>query len=297
MENQMLRKAVIPAAGHGTRMYPATKAFKKEFFPIVDKDGYAKPAIQLIIEEAVESGIEEVCLIVQKGGEEYFKSYFNEPISPDVWQRLSKLPWAVEQTEKLLDLGRRLHYVVQEEQKGFGHAVYCTRDWVADEPFMLMLGDHIYASYSGIRCARQLLEVFSELKKSTSAVRRTPESELHLFGTIGGIPVPDKARLYEVTELKEKPSPAYAQGHLTIEGIPSGEYLCIFGQYALTPTIFDCIQYHIDNEILEKGEIQLTNALDLMRKQEGYYAYETDGERYDIGTPEVYAKTMGSYGV
>ena len=293
----MLRKAVIPAAGYGTRMYPASKAFKKEFFPIVDKDGYAKPAIQMIIEEAVESGIEEVCLIVQKGGEEDFKSYFNEPVPSDLWERLSKLPWAVEQTEKLRDLGRRLHYVVQEEQKGFGHAVYCTRDWVAGEPFLLMLGDHIYESHGGIRCARQLLEVFSRLAKSTSAVRRTPEDELHLFGTIGGMPAPNKPRLYQVTELKEKPSPEYAREHLTIKGIPPGEYLCIFGQYALTPTIFDCIQYHIDNDILERGEIQLTNALDRLRKQEGYYAYETDGERYDIGTPEVYAKTMGSYGV
>jgi UTP--glucose-1-phosphate uridylyltransferase len=292
-----IRKAVIPVAGYGTRLYPASKSIKKELFPIVDKDGYAKPAIQLIIEEAVESGIQEVCLIVQPDGSIDFKKYFEESLPMDLEQRLSTLPWAVKQSEKLLDLGRRISYVVQDTQRGFGHAVYCAKNWVGNEPFLLMLGDHIYESSreSGeIRCAQQLLQVFPKVNKSISAVMRRSEKVLHLYGTISGKRVPHIPRLYEVTELKEKPTIEYAKKHLTIEELPVGEYLCIFGQYILTPNIFDCIQYHIDHEILEHGEIQLTNALDLLRKEEGYYAYETEGKYYDIGTPEAYARAVGS---
>ena len=290
-----VKKAVIPAAGYGTRLYPASKSTKKEFFPIVDKDGYAKPAIQLIIEEAVESGIEDVCLIVQQDSIADFKRYFEEPLPPDLDEHLSALPWAVAQSEKLFDLGRRLHYVVQKEQKGFGHAVYCTKEWVGNEPFLLMLGDHLYESHHEIRCAQQILNVFSDVGKSVSAVIRQQEHKLHLFGIIGGQRIPNNPRLYKVSELAEKPSAEYARAHLAIDGLPAGEYLCIFGQYLLTPRIFECIQHHIDNEILEKGEIQLTNALDLLRREEGYYAYETEGKCYDIGTPEAYANTVGQY--
>lgn len=297
-----IKKAVIPVAGYGTRLYPASKSIKKEFFPIIDRDGYAKPAIQLIIEEAIESGIQEVCLIVQPDGSMDFKKYFEEPLPYDLEKRLSTLPWAVNQSEKLLELGRRISYVVQDEQKGFGHAVYCAKDWVGNEPFLLMLGDHIYESRTEIRCAQQLIHVFSKVGeqgscrvgKSISAVMRRTKEVLHLYGTIGGKRVPNIPRLYEVTELKEKPTIEYARKHLAIEGLPTGEYLCIFGQYILTPGIFDCIKYHIENEILERGEIQLTNALDLLRKEEGYYAYETEGKYYDIGTPEAYARAVGS---
>ena len=289
-----IKKAIIPAAGYGTRLYPASKSIKKEFFPIIDKDGYAKPAIQLIIEEAIESGIQEVCLIVQPDGNVDFERYFKEPLPHDLEQRLSKSPGVVKQSEKLLDLGHRISYVVQDEQKGFGHAVYCAQDWVGDEPFLLMLGDHIYESHTEIRCAQQLLQIFPKVGKSVSAVMRRTEEVLHLYGTISGKPVSHIPRLYEVTELKEKPTVEYAREHLAIEGLPAGEYLCIFGQYILTPNIFDCIQYHIDREILERGEIQLTNALDLLRKDEGYYAYETEGKYYDIGTPEAYARAVGS---
>lgn len=290
----LIRKAVIPAAGHGTRLYPASKSVKKELFPIVDKDGYAKPAIQLIIEEAVDSGIQEVCLIVQADGNIDFDRYFKEPLPHDLERRISKSPEFVEQSEKLLDLAGRISYVVQDEQKGFGHAVYCAKDWVGNEPFLLMLGDHIYESHTEIRCAQQLIRMFPEVRRSVSAVMKRTEEVLHLYGTISGKSVPNVPRLYEVTELKEKPTIEYARRHLAIEGLPAGKYLCIFGQYILTPNIFDCIQYHIDHEILERGEIQLTNALDLLRQEEGYYAYETEGEYYDIGTPEAYAKAVGS---
>ena len=279
-----VRKAVIPVAGYGTRLYPASKAIKKELFPIVDTDGMAKPLIQVIIEEAIGSGIEEICLIVREDEREAFVKYFDEPVSPELERRLSERPWAVEESRKVSELSRRISYIIQREQEGFGHAVYCAKDWVGDEPFLLMLGDHVYISDSNVRCVQQLMNVFHELGGNVCAVMRTLEDMLHLFGTVAGKQMPDHPRVYHVLEIKEKPSVEYAEMHLQTEGIPVGEYLCFFGQYILTPDLFQYIKYLIDKDIRERGEIQLT-------------AYEIDGHRYDTGVPISYANTVHAFAV
>ncbi len=291
-----VRKAVIPVAGYGTRLYPASKAIKKELFPIVDTDGMAKPLLQVIIEEAIASGIEEVCLIVREDEKEAFVKYFDEPVSPELERRLSERPWAVEESRKLSELSRRISYIIQREQEGFGHAVYCAKDWVGDEPFLLMLGDHVYISDSNVRCVQQLMDVFHQLDGNVCAVMRTLEDMLHLFGTVAGKQMPDHPRVYHVLEIKEKPSVEYAEMHLQTEGIPVGEYLCFFGQYILTPDLFQYIKYLIDRDIRERGEIQLTSALEMARKELGvFYAYETDGHRYDTGVPISYANTVHAF--
>jgi UTP--glucose-1-phosphate uridylyltransferase len=293
-----VRKAVIPVAGYGTRLYPASKAIKKELFPIVDTDGMAKPLLQVIIEEAIGSGIEEVCLIVREDEKEAFVKYFNEPVSPELERRLSERPWAVEESRKLSELSRRISYIIQREQEGFGHAVYCAKDWVGDEPFLLMLGDHVYISDSNVRCVQQLVNVFHQLGGNVCAVMRTLEDMLHLFGTVAGKQMPDHPRIYHVLEIKEKPSVEYAEMHLQTEGIPVGEYLCFFGQYILTPDLFQYIKYLIDKDIRERGEIQLTSALEMVRKELGvFYAYEIDGHRYDTGVPISYANTVHAFAV
>lgn len=291
-----VRKAVIPVAGYGTRLYPASKAMKKVLFPIIDTDGVAKPLIQVIVEEAVESGIEEVCLIVREDEKQAFISYFDEPVSPELEKRLSERPWAVEESRKISELSSRISYIIQREQKGFGHAVYCANDWVGDEPFLLMLGDHVYISDSDIRCVEQLINVFHQLGGNTCAVMRTLEDMLHLFGTVAGKQMPDHHGVYEVTEIKEKPSVEYAEMHLHTDGIPMGEYLCFFGQYILTPEVFTYIKYLVDKDIRERGEIQLTSALEMARKETGvFYAYETNGQRYDTGVPSSYASTVNAF--
>jgi UTP--glucose-1-phosphate uridylyltransferase len=293
-----VRKAVIPVAGYGTRLYPASKAIKKELFPIVDTDGMAKPLLQVIIEEAIGSGIEEVCLIVREDEKEAFVKYFDEPVSPELERRLSERPWAVEESRKLSELSRRISYIIQREQEGFGHAVYCAKDWVGDEPFLLMLGDHVYISDSNVRCVQQLVNVFHQLGGNVCAVMRTLEDMLHLFGTVAGRQMPDHPRVYHVLEIKEKPSVEYAEMHLQTEGIPVGEYLCFFGQYILTPDLFQYIKYLIDKDIRERGEIQLTSALEMARKELGvFYAYEIDGHRYDTGVPISYANTVHAFAV
>ncbi len=291
-----VRKAVIPVAGFGTRLYPASKAIKKELFPIIDTDGMAKPLIQVIIEEAVESGIEEICLVVREDEKQAFMAYFDEPVSPELEQRLSERSWAVEESKRVLELSRRISYIIQREQKGFGHAVYCAEDWVGDEPFLLMLGDHVYISNSKVRCVKQLVDVFHQLGGNISAVMRTLEDVLHLFGTVAGKQMADNSRVYEVTEIKEKPSLEYAEMRLRTDGVPLGEYLCFFGQYILTPDIFTYIKHLVDKDIRERGEIQLTSALEMARKDLGvFYAYETDGQRYDTGVPLSYANTVNAF--
>jgi len=291
-----IRKAMIPAAGYGIRLYPASKVIKKEFFPIVDRDGMIKPIIQIIIEEAVESGIEDICIVVREDEKQTFVKYFNEPASPELERRISDLPWAIGESGRLLELSKRISYVIQKEQEGFGHAVYCAKDWVGDEPFLLLLGDHIYISNSNVRCAHQLINVFRKFGENVCAVMRTPEDMLHLFGTVAGKYLQGFSGIYKVLEIKEKPTIEYAERHLQTDSIPIGEYLCFFGQYVLMPDLFEYIKYLIDNDIREKGEIQLTSALEIARKERGiFYAYETDGERYDIGVPVSYAQTVAEF--
>ena len=290
-----IRKAVIPAAGYGLRMFPASKAIKKELFPLVQANGVAKAGMQLIVEEAVESGAESVCIVVQPGGAEDFENYFHGPLPDDLLRRIERKPDAHREYERLCELGERIEFVVQETQEGYGHAVWCARNWVGREPFLLLLGDHVHVSRTERRCARQLADVFERFGVSTSAVARTPEDQLHLFGTIAGHKVASASNVYEVTEIREKPSPEYARGHFVIDGLPDGTYLSWFGQHAFTPQIFEAIHYHMDRDIRENGEIQLTNAQELLRQWEGkYYAVEIDGERHDFGVPGGLVQTIAA---
>lgn len=292
-----VRKAVIPAAGYGTRLYPASKVLKKELFPIVDLDGLAKPAIQIIIEEAIDAGIQKVCVIVQKGEAQLFRSYFNDPVSPELHSRLSDRPWAHEASARLADLASRITYIEQKVQNGLGHAVHCAKDWVGEEPFLLLLGDHVYISDSERSCSAQLLNVFHEYLENTFAVVRTPEDMLHLFGTVGGMLIDETRKIYKVTEIKEKPVVDYAERHLQSTGIPVGEYLCFFGQYVLTHSIFEHLRFLVRNDVRERGEIQLTTALEIAREEspDHTYACEVHGQRYDMGVPVSYANTVAAF--
>jgi UTP--glucose-1-phosphate uridylyltransferase len=181
---------------------------------------------------------------------------------------------------------------VQETQEVYGHAVYCARTFVGDEPFLLLLGDHVYISEAKKNCSRQLLDVFAQHGCAVSGVQRTPEDLLHLFGTLTGTRVADGPDVYEVTRIYEKPTIEFAEEHLRTAGLSRGQYLCFFGMHIFPPSIFDCIEHHITNDIRERGEIQLTNAQDLLRTRERYLAAEISGERYDMGVPFGYIQTQ-----
>jgi UTP-glucose-1-phosphate uridylyltransferase/mevalonate kinase len=287
-----VRKAVIPAAGFGTRLFPATKATKKELFPIIDRDGVAKPAILLIVEEAIQAGIEEVIIIVQENDLKDFESFFNDQITIE---NFNKLPAHFQEySRRILEMGRHVKFQIQTNQDGFGHAIYCVREKIGNEPFLLMLGDHIYRSKEERSCARQLMDAFQKHGVSVVGVRRTPEQMIGSFGTVTGSWL-DGEELMNVTEFAEKPTLDYAHSNLRIPGYPSDEYLTVFGQYIIKPEIFDHLQTNIANNFRERGEFQLTSALDMLRQADGFQGLVMNGERFDIGLPEYYLETLNNY--
>jgi len=287
-----VRKAVIPAAGFGTRLFPATKATKKELFPIIDRDGIAKPAILLIVEEALEAGIEEVIIIVQPDDLEDFRAFFNDQISIENYNKLSRQ--SQEYARRILDIGHRVTFVSQTAQEGFGHAVYCAHEAVAQEPFLLMLGDHIYRSTRSRSCARQLLEAFNQHGISVLGLRNTPEVEIGNYGTATGVWIEGNS-LMNVTEFAEKPPVDYARTNLRVPGFPEDEYLTVFGQYVIKPQLFNYLAENIANNVRERGEFQLTSALDRLRQEDGFLGLVMEGKRYDIGLPNAYLETLQQY--
>jgi UTP-glucose-1-phosphate uridylyltransferase/mevalonate kinase len=289
---QKIRKAVIPAAGFGTRLFPATKATKKELFPIVDRDGIAKPAILVIVEEALDAGIEEVIIVVQKSDLEDFRFLFNEQISIENYNKLP--PQSQEYSRRLLEMGRHVTFVIQTAQEGFGHAVYCAREAVGDEPFLLMLGDHIYRSGSETTCAGQLLEAYQRHGQSLVGMRRTPEDQIGSFGTVTGVWLEGES-LLNISAFAEKPTPDYARTNLRVPGFPEGQYLTLFGQYIVKPKLFDFLKEHIENNVREHGEFQLTSTLDRLRQEDGFMGLVMDGKRFDIGRPEEYLETLAAF--
>lgn len=289
---QKVRKAVIPAAGFGTRLFPASKATKKELFPVVDRDGIAKPAILYIVEEALQAGIEEVIIIVQQQDLDDFHSFFNTQISIENYNKLPRN--FQEYSHRLLDIGKRIKFVIQQNQEGFGHAVYCAREVIGDEPFLLMLGDHLYRATDEISCAQQLMEAYNQHGTNIIGLRRTPEDQIANFGTVAGVWV-EENRLLNVTEFAEKPTIDYARSNLRVPGLQSDEYLTVFGLYIITPRLFEFLEEHIQNNVRERGEFQLTSALDRLRREEGFYGLLMDGKRYDIGLPDYYLAALQAY--
>lgn len=253
-----VRKAVIPAAGLGTRFLPATKAQPKEMLPIVDK-----PTIQYIIEEAVDSGIEEI-LIITGRNKEYIENHFDKSIELEMQlERSGKL--------KELDIVRKIssmadiHYIRQKEPKGLGDAVSCAKSFVGNEPFAVMLGDDVIDSE--VPCLKQLMNCFNEYKTSILGVQKVNENDVMKYGIIKGLYI--KENVYKVKVLIEKP---------TIDEALSN--IAILGRYIITPQIFEVL-----NNVKpgKNGEIQLTDALQQLISIEAMYACEFVGNRYDVG--------------
>lgn len=287
-----VRKAVIPAAGFGTRLFPASKATKKELFPIVDRDGIAKPAILLIVEEALAAGLDEVIIIVQEQDLPDFQSFFNQQVSIENYNKLPR--HFQEYSRKLLDMGGKVRFIVQKAQEGLGHAVYSAREAIGNEPFLLMLGDHIYRSDGERSCAQQLVDAFNQHGTSVIGLRGTAEAQLSNFGTVTGDWLTNQDVL-NITEFAEKPTPEYARENLHVEGLPDGDYLTVFGQYIIKPQVFAYLEEHINNNVRERGEFQLTSALDRLRQEEGFLGLMMDGKRFDIGLPEYYLDTLQAF--
>jgi UTP-glucose-1-phosphate uridylyltransferase len=287
------RKALIPAAGYGTRLFPATKATRKELFPVVGADGVARPAILCLVEEAFKSGATQVCIVVQKEDVELFESFFNAPLELRHYNKLDRESRNYQ--DKLLAMGAKTTILAQKHQEGLGHAVYVARQWLEDEPFLLMLGDHLYRSNTAVPCAGQLLDIYEKHQKSVVGLRVTHESMISRFGTVGGLWEDREGGLLNITEFAEKPSLEYAREHLRVDGLAEDEYLTIFGLYVIAPDVLDILDGQIKENLRNKGEFELTAALENHRSEKGFLGALIDGERFDIGVPLSYLDTVREF--
>ncbi|RLP99078.1 UTP--glucose-1-phosphate uridylyltransferase GalU [Geobacillus stearothermophilus] len=260
-----VRKAIIPAAGLGTRFLPATKAMPKEMLPIVDK-----PTIQYIVEEAIASGIEDIIIVTGKGKraiEDHFDNAFEleqNLIQKGKYDLLEK----VKEPSKV-----DIHYIRQKEPKGLGHAVWCARNFIGDEPFAVLLGDDIVQAETP--CLKQLIDQYEQTLSSVIGVKKVPENETHRYGIID--PLEQHGRRYQVRQFVEKPAPGTAPSNLAI-----------MGRYILTPEIFLFLE---KQEAGAGGEIQLTDAIQKLNEIQRVFAYEFEGKRYDVGEKIGFIKT------
>ena len=252
-----VRKAIIPAAGLGTRFLPATKAMPKEMLPIVDK-----PTIQYIVEEAVKSGIEDIIIVTGKN-KRSIEDHFDNALELEL-NLMEKHKY--ELLEKVQEPSKvEIYYIRQKEPKGLGHAVSCAKHFIGNEPFAVLLGDDIVQSETP--CLKQMMDVFDQTHASVVGVQRVPDEETHRYGIID--PGKRNDRLYQVNQFIEKPKQGTAPSNLAI-----------IGRYILTPEIFMFLE---NEEIGAGGEIQLTDAIQKLNEIQRVFAYEFEGERYDVG--------------
>ncbi|BAZ00565.1 UTP-glucose-1-phosphate uridylyltransferase [Tolypothrix tenuis PCC 7101] len=289
MPINQVRKAVIPAAGFGTRLFPATQVVKKELFPIIDQDGRAKPVILAIVEEAISAGITEVGIVVQPDDLGVFTDLFKNPPPEELWQKLS--PANREYSQYLQELGKKVVLLTQTQQEGYGHAVFCAKDWVQNEPFLLMLGDHVYKSDIDKSCTRQMVELYAQVNQSVVSLTTMPAAIINKAGCVTGM-WQEFNSLLQITQLAEKPSIDYARQHLRVEGMAEDEFLCVFGLYILTPNIFDYLAQSIQENLRYRGEFQLTTCLDQLCQAEGMTGYVIKGKCFDTGLPDTYRQTL-----
>lgn len=278
-----VKKAIIPVAGFGTRLYPATRALKKDFFPIPDKDGMVKPVILILLEELVKSGIEEICLVL--GSEEervLYRDFFETPLSEEHLHKLT--PEMQEYENKILSIGKKLSYVYQKEKRGFGHAVFQAADFANNEPVLLMLGDTLYRTENNKPCALQLIEKYEQYNKLMVSVHDIPLEIVSNYGILTGTWEDKNETELKVSNIVEKPKASYAEEFLGVKcKTGKKKYMSVFGQYILTPEVFAQLHYDIMNTKDENKEVELTPALDRVRKQMGMVGVQLEGTMYDMG--------------
>lgn len=290
-----VRKAIIPVAGFGTRLYPASRALKKDFFPIPDKDGMVKPVILILLEELIKSGIEEICLVL--GSEEErlkYRDFFETPLSDEHLYKLS--PEMQEYENRILAIGKKLRYVYQKEKRGFGHAVYQAADFANNEPVLLLLGDTLYRSESNKTCALQMIEQYEQFNKLMVAIHSIPLADVSHYGILSGTWEDKNETVLSISKMAEKPKASYAEEFLAVR-CRDGErrFMSVFGQYILTPEVFEQLRSDIENSDNPDKEIELTSALDKIREQYGMIGIQLQGRMYDMGNYSAFVNCVSEY--
>src|SRR5512142_1651772 len=243
------KRAIITAAGASQRTLPLQT--------LVDQDGETKTALRILIEEALAAQVEDICVVIAPGDE----AAYAQASGPHA---------------------KRLRFEVQDRPAGYGHAVHCAHEFAAGEPFLLMVGDHLYVSGAEKRCAQQLVEVARAERCAVSAVQPTHESKLPFYGTVGGQRVAGRKGLYEVGQVIEKPTPTEAEQKLLVPGLRAGHYLCFFGMHVLSPMVMELLGEAL-READGKRAVPLTPSLAKLAARERYLAHELAGHRYDVG--------------
>jgi UTP--glucose-1-phosphate uridylyltransferase len=247
-------KAVITAAGRNQRQLPLQT--------LIDRDGLEKSVLAILVEEALSAGIQDIAVVVAPGDAQRY-------------------------TEVVSQHARRLHFITQENPLGYGHAVYCAKEFVDEQPFLHLVGDHLYVSNTNETCAQQLVDVARIENCAVSAVQATRETLLPYYGTIGGRRVPGRKDLYVVERVVEKPTPTEAELELIVPGLRAGHYLCFFGMHVLPPTILEILASKINairgKSVGERTKVSLSEALAVLATREKYVAWEGSAQRYDVG--------------
>lgn len=290
-----VRKAVIPVAGFGTRLYPETRGVKKEFCPVVDRDGLVKPGILVLLEELDSIGIEEICIILNREEQSYYEDFFFKPISDTHFNKLPKKMQAYE--KKIQDISRKIKFAFQDEQRGFGHAVYQANSFANNEPVLLLLGDTIYRSFTDAPCTKQLIDAYEVYGQTTVALQKIPLEEVGNYGVFSGEWENKEETVIRINNIAEKPSMQYAKDYLTISSRSDPESCYgAFGCYVITKDVFDRLKTAIDNNIVNaKGEVELTEALEFVCKNSGIMGFIPEGRSFDLGNPESYRKTVAEF--
>ncbi len=282
-------------AGLGTRHFPASHAVKKELFPVVGPDGIARALFHYHLLDLEDAGIDEICLIVQPGEENAVSAYLQGP-DESYLHRLAKYPSLLQEAERMRGLCKRVSFAVQEQQEGYGHAVFQTKRFANNEMVLLGLGDHLFrgTKASPYRELADLAKISNG--KSISAVNRIQARELGGYGTIAGTRLSKTPRLIEVSLIIEKPDIAIARSQLKVDGLPNETWLGWFGLHLLAPGIYDILEEMIRNEVRDNGEFQLTRAQEIQRQREGYLALEMkDAKRYDFGVPDDFLASLEQF--
>jgi UTP--glucose-1-phosphate uridylyltransferase len=242
-----VRRAVITAAGTHQRTLPLQT--------LIDRDGVEKPILRIVLEEVLSADIEQACVVIAPGDESLY-------------------------AQAAGDLATMVHFVEQKEPLGYGHAIYCARAFTAHEPFLHLVGDHVYLSTSQNGCARKLVKVAEKEQCPVSSVQPTRENQIGRYGAIGGQHVAGSECLYRVDMVMEKPTPTEAEEHLVVAGLRAGHYLCFFGMHVLTAGVMDQLERDIH---AGGGRASLSGVLDGLAKREQYLALEETNRRYDVG--------------
>ncbi len=287
---QNVKKAIIPLAGFGTRVFPATKCIKKCLLPLMDTDGVMKPALMIMIDRLLEAGIDDICLIIGEEDQKEFDRFFS-PLSDEY---RGKLPAdKLECENRILEMRNHITFVYQKERLGFGHAVWLAKDFTEGEPVLLLLGDFVYRSNNEIPCSKQIIETFKETGKTLVSIKEVSLENVVHYGILHGVWNDNEESVMNVDSMIEKPTDDYAREYLGMKR-KKGErkYYATFEQYVLTPEVFDELNNEIITGPTEGTEYGLTSALDKVREKYGMVAFVPNGESFDIGLPETYLHTM-----